>query len=174
MCGSGTIPIEAAMWAAGMAPGIMRERFGFERWAGFDRTGRETMRELRGEAHGQVRPLPTRIIASDVDDRMLDIAKANARRARVRLGFKRRGIANWELDGTRRFIIMNPPYDERLDADSRFCRMVTASLCRMHGCRVAVITALDEYRRVMSLKPGETYALKNGPLDCELLVYEVP
>ncbi len=173
MCGSGTIPIEAALWAGHVAPGLLRERFGFERWAGFDDTARDVMRTLRGVARQAIRPPTVRIQAADVDDRMLDIARANARRAGVKAAFKQRGIGDWEADGVRRFVIMNPPYDERLEADSRFCRMATAALCRMHGCRVALITAMPEYRRVMSLQPVIEAPLRNGPLDCRLLVYDV-
>ena len=58
MCGSGTLPIEAAMWAANIAPGLKRERFGFERWANFNDAAAERMRLLRGEmrriAHGKL------------------------------------------------------------------------------------------------------------------------
>ncbi len=174
MCGSGTIPIEAAMWAGNVAPGLLRARFGFERWAGFDEAGREAMRELRGQARQAIRPPTIHIQAADVDEGMLTVARANARRAGVKLAFKQRGIGNWEPDGVPRLVIMNPPYDERLEANSRFCRMVTAALCRMHGCRVAMITALPEYRRVMSLAPALEAPLQNGPLDCRLLVYDVP
>jgi len=173
MCGSGTIPIEAALWAGNVAPGLMRDRFGFERWAAFDDTGRETMRELRGLARQAIRAPTVHIQAADVDASMLALARANARRAGVKPAFKERGIGNWEPDGRRRFIVTNPPYDERLEAGSRFCRMVTAALSRMHGCRVAMITALPEYRRVMSVPPAEELPLQNGPLDCRLLVYEV-
>ena len=48
MCGSGTIAIEAALWAANKAPGLTRERFGFERWANFSPDDALAMRELRG------------------------------------------------------------------------------------------------------------------------------
>lgn len=48
MCGSGTIAIEAALWASGRAPGLSRDRFGFERWANFGEEERRMMRELRG------------------------------------------------------------------------------------------------------------------------------
>jgi 23S rRNA (guanine2445-N2)-methyltransferase / 23S rRNA (guanine2069-N7)-methyltransferase len=105
---------------------------------------------------------------------MIEIARANARRAGVRLTFKQRALADWQHDGERKFVVTNPPYDARLEADTEFCRMVMASLSRMHGCRVAVITALPEYKRVMSLRLAAEIPLKNGPLDCRLLVYEVP
>ncbi len=174
MCGSGTLPIEAALWARNLAPGLPRERFGFERWADFDDTGRETLRRLCGEARAAALASSPRIVASDNDGAMLEIARANARRAGVRLAFKQQDIAHLDTGGDRRFIILNPPYDERLAADSAFCRRVMTGLSRLHGCRVAMITALPEYLRVMSVPPVMSLPLKNGALDSRLLVWEIP
>ena len=64
MCGSGTIAIEAAMWSANMAPGLMRKQFGFERWADFESKDAETLNGLRGEMRASVRD-NVRIVASD-------------------------------------------------------------------------------------------------------------
>jgi len=174
MCGSGTIPIEAALWARNLAPGLPRARFGFERWANFDATGHEILRRLCGEARAAALSSSPRIVAADHDPAMLDIARANARRAGVRLAFRQQDIERFDAGGERRFVILNPPYDERLAADPEACRRVMNALSRLHGCRVAMITALPEYRRVMSLEPVLCLPLRNGALDSRLLVWEVP
>ena len=54
MCGSGTIPIEAALWAANIAPGLSRERLGFERWANFDGQMAARMAEIRQESRDMI------------------------------------------------------------------------------------------------------------------------
>src|SRR6478609_3793831 len=58
MCGSGTLLLEAGLWAARQAPGLSRGSFGFERWADFDAGKLQLMRELRDEARSAVRDLP--------------------------------------------------------------------------------------------------------------------
>jgi putative N6-adenine-specific DNA methylase len=174
MCGSGTLAIEAALWAAGIAPGILRARFGFERWACFDTAGGETMRAMRGESRRRAAGRATSITAADIDETALAMARANATRAGVRIAFRHRSLLERGDDGVRRMVVANPPYNVRLDADSRFCRDVTAAFCRMPGCRVALLAGTPEYRRVMSLPAVAAYPLMNGDLPCELLVYEVP
>jgi putative N6-adenine-specific DNA methylase len=174
MCGSGTIAIEAAMWAADVAPGLRRERFGFERWAGFDDDGRQVMRELRGEARRRAGHGAPAVTAADIDPAVLDVARANAGRAGVRIAFRERSLIAWQSDGVRRMVVANPPYDVRLGADAAFCRDITAALCRMHGSRVALLAGHPGYRQAMALQPEAVFPLKNGDLPCELLVYEVP
>src|SRR6185437_15151581 len=80
LCGSGTIPIEAAMIARNMAPGISRE-FRFERWPGFDRTA---WGALRDEAlSGVADSAPASIVASDRDSGAIEAAMSYAVRAEV-------------------------------------------------------------------------------------------
>ncbi len=174
MCGSGTLPIEAAMWARNLAPGLPRERFGFERWASFDATGQETLRRLCGEARAAVLSSSPRIVAADHDPAMVDIARANARRAGVRLAFRCQALERLDTGGEPRFVVLNPPYDERLPVDPDACRRIMTALSRLHGCRVAMITALPEYRRVMSQEPVLCLPLRNGALDSRLLVWDIP
>ncbi len=173
MCGSGTLPIEAAMWARGLVPGVLRERFGFERWACYDESDADQMRQLRGEARRAAHGEAVSITGADSDAEVLEIARRNARRAGVRVALKERVMGDWQSDGTRRMLVTNPPYDVRLGATPEYCRAITSALSRLHGWRVALITANPDYRRYMSLKPEVVVPLQNGDLTCELLVYEV-
>ena len=81
MCGSGTLLVEGALWAANIAPGIFRQRFGFERWANFDSDGEATMRRLRGEARRYATGQLPKITGYDLDESVLSLAAANAKNA---------------------------------------------------------------------------------------------
>lgn len=113
-CGSGTIPIEAAMMAAHMAPGINRD-FTAEDWQHVIGEGR--WREAQEEAEDQVDlTVQTDIQGYDIDEHMIQIARDNARRAGVEklIHFQRREVAQLSHPKKYGFLIMNPPYGERL------------------------------------------------------------
>ncbi len=174
MCGSGTIAIEAAMWATNRAPGLNRERFGFERWANFSDADAETMRRVRGELRGAVSGESPRIQAADIDEGVLKMAQANARAAGVRLAFRHRAISDLQGSDGRTVVVTNPPYGVRLEADPDFCRNVASAVSRMHGWRVCILAGTKEYERAISAHPEETIPLPNGDLDCDFLIYEIP
>lgn len=173
MCGSGTIAIEAAQWAANMAPGLGRARFGFERWAGFGEEEAAALRELRGQLREAVRPVRPRIVASDIDASVLDIAKANARRAGVRLSFRHRSVLDLQPGGEKGVIVTNPPYGVRLAAEPDLVRNLAAALTRMHGWRVCLLAGAPEYERAIPLRPTAKTRLPNGDIDCDCLVYDL-
>jgi 23S rRNA G2445 N2-methylase RlmL len=173
MCGSGTIAIEAAMWASNFAPGLLRERFGFERWGNFDEEDAQIMRELRGSLRREVnRQIPS-IQACDIDEDVLDIARVNARAAGVRLSFKKRSILDMQGSTSRTVVVTNPPYDIRLGADSKLRHGIASAINRMHGWRVGVLSGHDDYRKFISAPPQQNVTLDNGPIECQYLVYEV-
>ena len=117
MCGSGTLVIEAAMIAAGIAPGLLRRRFGFERWLQHDeelwhalRTAAENARKLEVLEGG-------RCAGSDRDQTAIRAAIANANRAGLgnHLLFDRRDLSN--LPATTHptgLVVVNPPYGVRI------------------------------------------------------------
>ncbi len=174
MCGSGTIVIEAAMWARNMAPGLLRSRFGFERWANFDDSCREQLRELCGQLRAEVIHEIPRIVGSDHDPDMLHIARENARAAGVKLAWREDDVRDMRSDGTPRMIVTNPPYDVRLRTSAEDVRGIASAFRRLHEWRVCVLAGSDEYRRAMSLSPAEDIALPNGTIPCRFLVYDIP
>lgn len=173
MCGSGTIPIEAALMAMNKAPGLERERFGFERWANHDAAAAESLRELRGSLRAAVGTSAVKILASDLDAGVLEKAKDNARRAGVRLTFRQASIVDIQRDRDHATVVMNPPYGVRLEANPEQVRQVAAAVTRWHGWRVAILAGSPEYQRCIPLHPRAALALQNGPLPCELLLYDV-
>ena len=113
-CGSGTIPIEAAMMAAGIAPGMKRS-FLAEKWTHV--SGKELWRDAREEAEESV-DLSGKpdIQGYDIDEHMVGIARENARLAGVEqlIHFQRRDVEQLSHPKKYGFIITNPPYGERL------------------------------------------------------------
>ncbi|MDP8235241.1 MAG: THUMP domain-containing protein [Candidatus Erginobacter occultus] len=174
LCGSGTIAIEAALWAAGQAPGLSRDRFGFERWADFGREEARAMRELRGELRAAASGNDPRIQASDLDGEVLKAARANARRAGVKISFRRRSLFDLQGDGAAKILVTNPPYGVRLDAGTDFCRRAGAAFSRLHGWRVGLLAGSPEYERAISQKPRLKVPLPNGDLQCDFLIYDIP
>lgn len=175
MCGSGTLLIEGAMWAAGIAPGIFRKQFGFERWAHFDEKCQSIMKRLRGEARrGASGQLP-RITGCDLDPQVLEQASANARNAGLAGKLSWRNVPLRELrgDGVRRLIVTNPPYGIRLDASNSLYQELGTAIMRMKNCRVAVLAGSPKCVSCIHLQPVASFPLKNGNIDCQLMIYEV-
>lgn len=114
-CGSGTIPIEAAMIAANIAPGLNRT-FTAQKWSNI--TDRRLWHEVFAEAESLINTdISTDIQGYDLDPDMIKIAKENAARAGVEklIHFQKRDVAELSHSGKYGFIITNPPYGERLE-----------------------------------------------------------
>lgn len=114
-CGSGTFPIEAAMMAAHMAPGMNRS-FLAEDWTHI--TARKNWYRAMDEAASMVNmEVETDIQGYDIDDKMVAVARENARLAGVEdmIHFQRRSVENLSHPKKYGFIITNPPYGERLE-----------------------------------------------------------
>jgi len=112
-CGSGTIVIEAAQIACGIAPGLLR-RFAFERLLPFDAA---TWRRLRDQARAAVHAPTAPVHGSDVAHRMVDFARRNAERAGVGHAVALRGgdaLDRRPPEGRPGVIVINPPYGERI------------------------------------------------------------
>ena len=134
-CGSGTIAIEAAQIACGIAPGLKR-RFAFERLLPFSSTEmRGALQRLRSHAQARIHASAGPIFASDVSFRMVDFARRNAQRAGVEAAIVFNGgdalerqapaLAD-ELPGT---LMLNPPYGERIEVAGK----AAPGAARPHG-----------------------------------------
>jgi 23S rRNA (guanine2445-N2)-methyltransferase / 23S rRNA (guanine2069-N7)-methyltransferase len=174
MCGSGTLVIEAAMIAARRAPGLRREYFGFLGWKGHDAA---LWQRLKMEA-GQLAAagIASIIRGSDVDQRALTIAAANAGRAGVTglLRFEHSPVGSVRaLTGEPGLICTNPPYGERL-ADAAQARLLYAELgraLRQHfaGWDAAILTASPEAAHELRLRSYRVHELWNGAIPVRLL-----
>ena len=174
MCGSGTLAIEAALIAAHRAPGLRREYFGFLGWRGHDEA---LWQSLKQEAEQRaVGVLPNIIRGSDVDQRSLTIAAANAERAGVAslIRFEHRPIATIApLSAAPGLICVNPPYGERLGDEAR-ARELYAELGRslrerFVGWDAAILSASSEMTRELRLRTYRVHDLLNGTIPVRLL-----
>ncbi|MBI3463036.1 MAG: bifunctional 23S rRNA (guanine(2069)-N(7))-methyltransferase RlmK/23S rRNA (guanine(2445)-N(2))-methyltransferase RlmL [Planctomycetes bacterium] len=175
MCGSGTFVIEAARLARNIAPGILRP-FAFERWKDYDRSLHS---ELDKEARAAVRDhLPFEIVGSDRDDRVVEIARQNARHAGVEASVRFESIdfADLAPPDPPGVLVVNPPYDERMKvhAIASFYRRIGDTLKqRFDGYTAFVFSGNLEAAKHVGLRTSRRIALFNGPIECRLLRYEI-
>lgn len=114
MCGSGTIPIEAALIARNIAPGFNRD-FTCEKW---DWVDQDMINRIRDEADTQADyDKEVDIMASDVDGNMIDVAKVNAQEVGLLhdIQFKQLSVLDFKTDKINGVVVSNPPYGERLN-----------------------------------------------------------
>ncbi len=176
LCGSGTFPIEAAMIAADIAPGLTRARFGFERWRQHDA---ELWRRLHAEAVSRGaadRIAPGRIRGYDRDPIVLGDAEANAARAGLgdRISFHRCELAALPVaPAPSGLIAVNPPYGERLGETDALRELYALLGQRLRegylGWEAAVFTGNPALGRELGINARRTHRMMNGPIECRLL-----
>lgn len=193
-CGSGTIVIEAAQRALGIAPGLSR-RFGFENLVDFDaplwaRLHGDALRRARaGAAAGEQ---AAQIFASDIDAAAIAQLARNAQRA---------GLPEGSIRATRcdvlearaqaagaGMVVTNPPYGERLQlragrrhaggivadaGDDGWHRVGRALKEHFGGWQVWILTSDLELPRRLGMKARRRTPLYNGPIECRLFGFEV-
>ena len=181
MCGSGTIPIEAALLGRRIAPGLGRS-FQFMTWKSFDESLWE---ETVAKAKEAVLNSPLRISGSDRDAGAIQAASHNAARAGVAsdLEFSERPIsaslaALPDLeDGKSGWIITNPPYGIRLDDNSDLRNLYAATgtaLSQKSGWRIGVLTPDAAMARQLRVPLRSRFATQNGGIPVSFLVSEKP
>lgn len=181
MCGAGTLPIEAALMAADIAPGRARSHFGFLRWRGHD-PGLWT--RLCAEADARAVRDPKRvppIHGYDADGRVVRAALANVEHAGVRglVHIEKRELDACAPIAPRRggesagLLVVNPPYGQRLgDAaglGELYARLGDLLRRRFLGWTGYVLTGNPALGRRIGLRPARRHVLYNGAIECRLL-----
>jgi 23S rRNA G2445 N2-methylase RlmL len=180
MAGGGTLAIEHALRARGLAPGL-RRLFGFERWPAFDQTLRGLWERLRAEAEATANaprtPLPP-IVCADVSSEAVGAARRNASAAGVDgdLTFEVADVRALERRWDAGTVCTNPPYGERLALEdlNALYREMGRALLRLSGWSVVVLSGNPLFSRALPFKPSISHRLFNGPLEVRLLRYEIP
>jgi putative N6-adenine-specific DNA methylase len=173
MCGSGTLPIEAALAAARRAPGLGRA-FAFEELPGHD-AGRTS--RLRAALAARARPIAVPIHASDRNAGALRLARRNAEAAGVAeaIRFARESVADAVPPPGAGLCAVNPPWGVRLDeAAPEAWRALASLLPRLRGWQVAVLSADRRCERLLPARAPEETALLLGGQACRLLRYRLP
>ncbi|WP_342606983.1 bifunctional 23S rRNA (guanine(2069)-N(7))-methyltransferase RlmK/23S rRNA (guanine(2445)-N(2))-methyltransferase RlmL [Vibrio tritonius] len=182
MCGSGTLLIEAAMMAANMAPGVKRQKWGFEALEDFEP---ELWAEIKAEANVQarrgVKNVDTKFFGMDNDPRVLQTARDNARRAGVEslIDFSLADAA--KLTRPEGFengvIVCNPPYGERLGTHPGLIALYTAFggqlKAEFGGCQASIFSSSDELLSCLRMRADKQFKLNNGALPCHQKNYSI-
>lgn len=164
-CGSGTIPIEAAMMAANMAPGMNRS-FTAEKWGHI--IGRKNWYEAADEASEMIdADIETDIQGYDIDEEMISIARANARLAGVEklIHFQKRDAAQLSHPKKYGFLITNPPYGERLSDASAMpalYRMLGERYRALDSWSMYLITSYEGAEKDIGRKADKNRKIYNG------------
>ena len=166
-CGSGTIPIEAAMMAANIAPGMNRD-FTAEQWINL--VERKYWYDAIDEAHDQINTdIDTDIQGYDIDGDVLKTARKNAADAGVDhlIHFQRREVSQLSHPGKYGFIITNPPYGERLEekeALPELYREFGESFRKLDTWSAYMITSYEDAERYFGRKADRNRKIYNGML----------
>lgn len=164
-CGSGTFPIEAAMMAANIAPGLNRS-FLCEDWKNL--ISRKHWYTVREEARDLMNlNIETDIQGYDLDGAMVKAARENAIRAGVDglIHFQQRDVANLSHPKKYGFLITNPPYGERLEEKENLpvlYEKIGERFCGLDSWSMYLITAYDDAERYIGRKADKNRKIYNG------------
>ena len=174
MCGSGTIPIEAALIARNIAPGVFRKEFGFEKWKDFD----QDLFDSIYNDDSQEREFNHKIYGYDNNPKANEIATHNVKAAGVTKDviLKIQPFQQFEQPAEKSIIITNPPYGERISSG------YLLDLYQMIGERLKhafigndawILSYRDECFDQIGLKPSIKIPLFNGALECQFRKYQL-
>ena len=174
VCGSGTIPIEAALIGHNIAPGINRS-FVCEQWTNLTPAGLSD--EVRDEADAQADyDVELDIHGYDIDQNMIDIAQENCRAAGLThdIAFKQLAVKDWHTDKINGVIVANPPYGERLsdhEAVHELYRQMGDIYRPMMTWSKYILTADLEFEKYYGAPATKRRKLYNGALRTDLFQY---
>ena len=174
MCGSGTIAIEAALIARGIAPGVYRKEYAFEKWRDYDRE----LFEKIYEDESKERPFEHHIYAYDINHNAIAIASNNVKAAGLskEISLQQQDFKDFTQPKEKSIIITNPPYGERISAPDLLglYKMIGERL-KHHftGCEAWILSYREECFDQIGLRPSLRTPLFNGSLECELRKYQL-
>ncbi len=172
-CGSGTIPIEAALIAKNRAPGLNRS-FAAQRW---DFVPQETWMAAAEEAMDKEYQGSYTVVGSDIDPAAVDLARENAKLAEVDelIDFHVADARALQSDAPAGRIVTNPPYGERLmekkEAEELYRAFGKAFFALPKGWELYLLSSHTEFERTFGRPAPKKRKLYNGPLMCNLFQY---
>ena len=174
MCGSGTIPIEAALIARNIAPGVFRKEFAFEKWVDFD----QDLFDSIYNDDSQEREFHHNIYGYDNNPKAHEIATRNVKAAGLskEITLKLQPFQQFEQPKEKSLIITNPPYGERISTDDLLglYQMIGERLKHAFAGNDAwILSYRDECFDQIGLKPSIKIELYNGALECQFRKYQL-
>ena len=174
MCGSGTLPIEAALIARNIAPGVFRQGYAFEKWKDFDS---ELFKSIYDDDSGE-REFNHKIYGYDVDGRMVACARRNVKSAMMGdiIEIECRDIKDFVEPEAPAIMVVNPPYGERLQLENLlnvYKELGSRLKHAFQGNEAWIISSSYDCFDQVGLKASARIPLYNGDLDCEFRKYEL-
>jgi len=174
MCGSGTLPIEAALIARNIAPGVFRKEYAFEKWNDFD----QTLFDHIYNDDSAEREFEHKIYGYDNNRQAIEVSTRNVRAAGLtkEIELKLQDFADFQTPEEKAIIVSNPPYGERISADDLL------GLYAMIGNRLKnvfkegdawILSYREECFDKIGLKPSVKIPVFNGALECEFRKYQL-
>ena len=172
LCGSGTIPIEAALIGANIAPGINRT-FAAEDWPFIDEKIWDDNFE---DAKSKIKTSELIIRGSDIDEGMINLAKSNAKKAGVDkyIEFEKKAIEDFVFESGKGTVILNPPYGERLE-DVESAEEIYKTMGQLFQKRANwsyfIISPHQDFEKVFGRKANKNRKIYNGKIKCYYYSY---
>lgn len=176
-CGSGTIPVEAALMGRNIAPGIQR-RFVAEEWP---QLGKKIWQEARAEAKALEIDDPgfRLLMGSDIDPQVIKIARHHAKKAGVDdcIHFQTASFEDFQSSRKYVCIITNPPYGERLSDRKeveKLYRLMGRKLLPQDTWSFYILTSHPDFERLFGKRASKRRKLYNGGIECQFYQYYGP
>ncbi len=172
-CGSGTIPIEAALVALNVAPGKNR-KFAFDDWDFFDKKLKKRVIEEAVDKEELLRNIE--ICGSDLDKKAIELAELHSRNVGLagKIQFINKPVKKLELPGEFGTLICNPPYGERVfdrkEAETCYKELGEKTLSKK-GWSKYIITCAKNFEKFFGKKADRTRKLYNSQKECNLYYY---
>lgn len=168
MCGSGTLIIEAALLARGIAPGVFRKEFAFENWLDFEK---DTFEKIYNDDSNE-RDTEVLIFGNDMSKRAIDITRENLKNAGLskHVVVENRSIFDFVPPADPGIVITNPPYGERLKKEQIevFYRQIGDCFKQKYeGYDIWMLSGNPEALKNFGLHPSKTHTLFNGTIECK-------
>ncbi|OKH20081.1 RNA methyltransferase [Hydrococcus rivularis NIES-593] len=177
LCGSGILPIEAALKSLNIAPGLYRKQFGFQTWKDFDRALWEKI--LTEAKESQLSELLAPILGSDRDSDILQQACINTQSCGIEkhIQLTQKDLSEIEAPAKSGMIICNPPYGKRIgdiqELGGFYKLLGDIFKQRFKGWTAYVLTGNKELAKQIGLRASRRIPVYNGSLPCTLLKYEL-
>jgi putative N6-adenine-specific DNA methylase len=174
MCGSGTLPIEAALIAYNIPPGIFRKEFGFEKWKDFDP---DIFEAVYNDDSGS-RDFQHEIMGSDISAGVIRIASENAKNAFLanKINFQVKPFESLIPPAAGGVIMINPPYGERIKKTNIevFYQSIGNQMKRnCAGFDVWILSGNKEAMDYIGLHPSKKVTLFNGAIECKFQKFTI-
>ena len=174
MCGSGTLPVEAALIARNISPGVFRKEFAFEKWPDFD----QELFDMIYNDDSQEREFTHHIYGYDTDMKAVNTARMNVAAAGLSrdVTIEQLDFKDFTQPKEKSIMVMNPPYGERISTPNLLgtYKMIGERLKHQFiGNEAWILSYREECFRQIGLKPSIKIPVYNGSLECEFRRYQM-